>query len=67
MTDEPSDRQIRVTREERPHPALRKLGRACIALARWQRQQEQHLDVEPDPPASPAGSTSTVEGQGGAE
>jgi len=35
----PSDEPVRVTGEERLHPALRKLGRACIALARWQREQ----------------------------
>ncbi len=40
MTDQPSDRPVRVTGEERLHPALRKVGRACIALARWQREQE---------------------------
>jgi hypothetical protein len=27
------DHSVRVTAEQRPHPALRKLARACIALA----------------------------------
>lgn len=43
MTHYPSEDPVRVTGEERLHPALRKLGRACIALARWQR--EQHIAV----------------------
>ena len=41
MTHQPSDAPVRITGEQRLHPALRKLGRACIALARWQREQQQ--------------------------
>ena len=48
MTHQPSDAPVRVTGEQRLHPALRKLGRACIALARWQREQQQR-----PPEASP--------------
>ncbi len=40
MKQNPSDEPVRITGEERLHPALRKLGRACIALARWQREQD---------------------------
>lgn len=40
MNHQLSDESVRVTGEERLHPALRKLGRACIALARWQREQQ---------------------------
>ena len=36
MTDEKSIAPVRVSGQERPHPALRKLGRALIALARHQ-------------------------------
>ncbi|MCA1675568.1 MAG: hypothetical protein LC799_26425 [Actinobacteria bacterium] len=42
---------MRVTGEERVHPALRTLGRACIALARWQRQQDTvPAEVSTSPP-----------------
>lgn len=40
MSNSQSDEPVHVTGEERLHPALRKLGRACIALARWQREQQ---------------------------
>jgi hypothetical protein len=40
MREEQVDRPVKVTSEVRTHPALRKLARACIALARWQREQE---------------------------
>lgn len=59
MSNHPSDESVRVTGEERVHPALRTLGRACIALARWQRQQEtapaDTASSPPprDPPATP--------------
>ena len=55
MAHQPSDAPVRVTGEQRLHPALRKLGRACIALARWQREQQQR------PPNAPSGdATSSV-------
>ena len=31
-----SEQHVTVTSEERVHPAIRKLARACIALARFQ-------------------------------
>ena len=56
MTHQPPDAPVRVTGEERLHPALRKLGRACIALARWQREQQQR------PPEAPPGDAASSAG-----
>ncbi len=56
MTHQPSDVPVRITGEERLHPALRKLGRACIALARWQREQQQR------PPEVPPGDATSSAG-----
>lgn len=39
MTEEQIDRPVKVTSEVRAHPAMVRLARACIALARWQREQ----------------------------
>jgi hypothetical protein len=58
MTHQPADRPVHITGEERLHPALRKLGRACIALARWQREQQQR------PPETPPGDTASSTGTG---
>lgn len=41
MADISPQKPVHVTGEERPHPALRKLARACLALVRWQRELEQ--------------------------
>lgn len=41
QADIPAEAPVRVTGEQRPHPALRTLGRACIALARWQQARQQ--------------------------
>lgn len=41
MTDTPPNESVHVTAEERPHPALQKLARALIALARLRREAEQ--------------------------
>jgi hypothetical protein len=38
MSEPDSTRPVNVTAEERPHPALQKLARACIALARQLQQ-----------------------------
>ncbi|MCA1677203.1 MAG: hypothetical protein LC799_35185 [Actinobacteria bacterium] len=51
MAHHHADRPVRITGEQRLHPALRTLGRACIALARWQREQQQR------PPETPPGDT----------
>lgn len=34
MPEPDSDRPVNITAEERAHPAIRKLARACIAFAR---------------------------------
>ena len=62
MAHQPSDVPVRVTGEERLHPALRKLGRACIALARWQREQQQRPPEAPpdDMASSSTGTNSTT-------
>lgn len=39
MQHQSKDKPVRVTGEQRLHPALRKLGRACIALVRWQHDE----------------------------
>jgi hypothetical protein len=52
MAHEPSQSPVRVTGQERLHPTLRTLGRACIALARWQRDHEHR----------PAGSNKAAPG-----
>jgi len=59
MAHQPSDAPVRVTGEERLHPALRKLGRACIALARWQREQQQRPPEAPPDDAASSADTST--------
>jgi hypothetical protein len=38
MSETSSDRPVTVTAQERAHPAIRKLARACIALARHLRE-----------------------------
>lgn len=47
MSEPGSDRPVTVTAQERAHPALRKLARACIALAR-------HLQQTATPPQQDA-------------
>ncbi|MEJ7743100.1 MAG: hypothetical protein WKF73_11420 [Nocardioidaceae bacterium] len=59
MAHQPSDAPVRVTGEERLHPALRKLGRACIALARWQREQQQRPPEAPPDDAASCTDTGT--------
>lgn len=41
MTDDADRQTIRVTAEQRLHPAIQKLARACIALARWIQERER--------------------------
>ncbi len=61
MAHQPADRPVHVTGEQRLHPALRKLGRACIALARWQREQQQRPpEAPPDDTASNTGTNPTT-------
>jgi hypothetical protein len=50
MSQPDSGRPVIVTAEERAHPALQKLARACIALARQLRQPTSPPDaVEGEP------------------
>jgi hypothetical protein len=59
MSESESDRNITVTAQERAHPALRKLARACIALAR-QLVGESSPSVQ-QPLAPPTPETATKE------
>lgn len=59
MTDKQSEHPVKVTAERRTHPALRTLARACIALARWQRDNGERtaasrpkLDKKPPVPSA---------------
>ncbi|MGI9003014.1 MAG: hypothetical protein ACR2GH_15370 [Pseudonocardia sp.] len=47
MHHQSADKPVRVTGEERLHPALRRLARACIALVRWQRAQAEQPTTKP--------------------
>ena len=60
MAHQPADRPVHVTGEQRLHPALRKLGRACIALARWQREQQQRPPEASPDDTVPSTSTGTT-------
>jgi hypothetical protein len=48
MADTTPNAPVRVTADERPHPALQKLARALIALARL-RQGEEHATLAHQP------------------
>jgi hypothetical protein len=41
MADDADRQPVRVTAEQRLHPAIQKLARACIALARWYQERER--------------------------
>lgn len=41
MAENTTEPPVHVTGEQRPHPAVRRLARACIALVRWQRRQTE--------------------------
>lgn len=47
MTDTTNNQPLHVTTEERPHPALQKLARACIALARLRRDERHGQSHQP--------------------
>ena len=51
MSASPQDGPVLVTAEARPHPALRKLARACISLARLQLEAEPQLEASSKTPA----------------
>jgi hypothetical protein len=56
-----SNNPVRVTAEQRSHPALRKLARACIALALIQLASKS--SAESVPPAEPAAESAATPGQ----
>lgn len=39
MAENTTGDSVRIVGEQRPHPAVKHLARACIALVRWQRQR----------------------------
>jgi len=49
MAEKTTEPPVHITGEQRPHPAVRRLARACIALVRWQRRQ---IDEAPAPAAA---------------
>jgi hypothetical protein len=65
MPEEHSDRPVKITSLPLNHPAIRKLARAYVALARLQQDGEDTASAEsvrsatthPMPPAKPAGET----------
>ncbi len=70
MKQNPSDKPVRITGEERLHPALRKLGRACIALARWQREQDTtpgETGTEPRPAEETTATNTTTPSSAGTQ
>lgn len=59
MTDRAHDRPVHVTAEERPRPALQKIARALISLARLRRDENTTEQVSAAPPADrPAAAAS---------
>lgn len=61
MIEPNSNSPVRVTAEERSHPAIRKLARACIALALIQLGGK--LTAEPVPPVEQAAESMAAPGQ----
>lgn len=53
MADQSPGDQVKITAVERAHPAIRTLARACIALARWQREHQAAASLEESNEASP--------------
>jgi hypothetical protein len=62
MTDTADGEPVHVTAEERPHPALQKLARALIALARWRRDEEQAVEERPSQDSPPPSHGGGMEG-----
>lgn len=56
LTEPNLDRPVMVTPEERAHPAIRKLARACIAIALLQLADESTASASPQPEEPPASS-----------
>lgn len=49
-----NNNSVRVTGEERRHPAIRKLARACIEIARLRLAREKAAQTTPTPMPSTA-------------
>lgn len=54
LSEPTSDHSMRVTAEERAHPAIRKLARACIAIALLQLADDSSAETTSLLPAPPA-------------
>lgn len=52
MTDTAHNQPVHVTAEERPHPALQKLARALIALARMRHSETRNKEPGPQQSSS---------------
>lgn len=63
MAENTTEPPVTVTGEERPHPALRKLGRACIALVRWQRGELDRMANAPTTPSATGDEASDPHGR----
>ena len=48
MSEPGWDARVSITAQERTHPAIRKLARACIALARWSGGSVSRASARPD-------------------
>ena len=59
MPESVSHQPIRVTAQERSHPAVRKLARACIAIARQQLCTDRQHDTAKGGAAQPQGQEVT--------
>lgn len=57
MSQPDSDQPVTVTAEERTHPALRKLARAAVLLARQQLSDKEATAAEPNTAEPTAQST----------
>lgn len=60
MSESGSSEKVFVTAQERAHPALRKLARACIALARMQVSESSEQRPVSPPPATAAAKEATA-------
>lgn len=63
MIEPESNNPVRVAAEERSHPAIRKLARACIALALIQLAGESSPEKATTPPADQAAEHVAAPGQ----
>ena len=54
MSENTTRRAVVVRGEPHEHPAVRRLARACIALARWRREQPAAVPVTVDESPEPA-------------